>query len=213
MGVLLKGEQGKTLSCRDLVKIKISCLKQEESANGRRCGRKIPQSEGTSHLLPFTHPHTSTIMLGPKSFIWMLWISAGSSFQSHPSMLKHHHLSIGNSSPRHSSAASGIWSKKVSSSEEQMREDIRRSEAIGGTGLEGKSLLLLGLLICLWGFSVPPEFRRSRFCSEAQIAENPDSMCITGGQFVNKVVDYYSNGGGIQWDFSIAQETKEYFDR
>ena len=42
--------------------------------------------------------------------------------------------------------------------------------------------------------------------------QNPD-VCMTGEQFVDKVVDYYANGGGIQWDFSVAKETKDYFDK
>ena len=91
-------------------------------------------------------------------------------------------------------------------------EEKRRSDAIGGTGLEGKSLLLLSILISVWFFTVPPAFRRSKLCSEAETAQYPD-VCMTAGQFSNRVIEYYQNGGGIQWDFSIAPETKAYYDR
>lgn len=110
------------------------------------------------------------------------------------------------------STLTSLWSSKGPSEDEDLAEARRRSQKINGTGAEGKTLMLFGLLLCTWFFTVPPEFRRQRLCDELQTAANP-GVCMTGGQFKDKVVDYYANGGGIQWDFSIAQETKDYYDR
>ena len=105
-----------------------------------------------------------------------------------------------------------LQSKAPEKDDVDRNEARRRSDAIGGTGTEGKTLLILGFLLSVWFFTVPPEFRRSRLCTEAETAQNPD-VCMTCEQFVGKVVDYYANGGGIQWDFSVAKETKDYFDK
>lgn len=67
----------------------------------------------------------------------------------------------------------------------------------------GRILLPLVFGIGVWFFTVPPEFRRARFCTEEQVVANPDSKCITMGDWVSNLKEYYSNGGGIQWDFSV----------
>lgn len=33
--------------------------------------------------------------------------------------------------------------------------------------------------------------------------------CVTLSEWVGDVKDYYANGGGISWDFTVAQETKD----
>jgi hypothetical protein len=35
---------------------------------------------------------------------------------------------------------------------------------------------------------------------------NPESKCITAGDWASNVQEYYRNGGGIQFDFSIEEE-------
>ena len=82
----------------------------------------------------------------------------------------------------------------------------------GGTGLEGQTLLLLGFLLSAWLFTIPPEFRRKNLCGEEDTIRRPD-VCITPGQFASNVAEYYRNGGGIQWDFSVADSTKENLGR
>lgn len=61
----------------------------------------------------------------------------------------------------------------------------------------------IALLVVLWGFTVPPEFRRARICDAAQVEQFPDSKCITFSDWSRKVMEYYQNGGGIHWDFSV----------
>jgi hypothetical protein len=89
---------------------------------------------------------------------------------------------------------------------------VARSDRIGGTGTEGKALLILGFLLSAWFFTVPPEFRRTRICSVSETQQFPE-VCMTADQFVDRVAEYYKSGGGIQWDFSVGSATKEYFDR
>jgi hypothetical protein len=36
--------------------------------------------------------------------------------------------------------------------------------------------------------------------------------CKTVGELQKEIQDYYRNGGGIQWDFSIDPETRAEFD-
>jgi len=84
-------------------------------------------------------------------------------------------------------------------------------EDIGGTK-RGVPLGVLVLLISIWGFSVPPEFRRAHFCFSDRCTQNRTAYmcndCVTFGEWTRKVADYYANGGGIQWDFSIDPDSK-----
>lgn len=69
----------------------------------------------------------------------------------------------------------------------------------------GRGPLILGLamLMNIWLFSIPVEFRRARFCDEQQTLANPDSKCTTPQAWAQGITQYYRNGGGIQFDFSI----------
>lgn len=70
-----------------------------------------------------------------------------------------------------------------------------------------RGLYLLGIvfLFNIWIFSIPPEFRRAKICSEEQVRLFPDSGCMTADQWVGGIQDYYANGGGIEFDFSIEK--------
>mmetsp|Transcript_15809 Transcript_15809/g.15997 ORF Transcript_15809/g.15997 Transcript_15809/m.15997 type:complete len:173 (-) Transcript_15809:371-889(-) len=57
------------------------------------------------------------------------------------------------------------------------------------------------MLIVVWLFSVPPEFRRARFCTEEQYSTY--RYCTTPKEWVNGVKDYYGNGGGVKFDFTV----------
>lgn len=72
------------------------------------------------------------------------------------------------------------------------------------TGLKrGAILLPIVLLVNVWMFSIPVEYRRARICSEQQVRENPNSKCMTADSWKQGVADYYANGGGIKFDFSV----------
>uniref|UniRef100_A0A7R9ZNG5 Uncharacterized protein n=1 Tax=Craspedostauros australis TaxID=1486917 RepID=A0A7R9ZNG5_9STRA len=70
----------------------------------------------------------------------------------------------------------------------------------------GLYLLAIALVFNIWQFSIPVEFRRTRFCSEEQVVLYPDSNCKTFNQWRSGILDYYKAGGGIQWDFSIEDK-------
>jgi hypothetical protein len=67
------------------------------------------------------------------------------------------------------------------------------------------------LSICVWFFSIPPEFRRTHFCPTSKCVEDRASCydCVTFGEWKVRVADYYKGGGGVHFDFSIDPATKE----
>ena len=73
----------------------------------------------------------------------------------------------------------------------------------------GVPLGLLVLAIVVWSFSIPPEFRRAHFCTSDRCVANRSRCydCVTVGEWTQDVKDYYANGGGIQWDFSVDPES------
>jgi hypothetical protein len=75
----------------------------------------------------------------------------------------------------------------------------------------GAVLQGLVLLLCVWSFSIPPEFRRAHFCPTERCEENRVAChdCITTSEWVSGIQEYYKNGGGIEFDFTVAQETKD----
>jgi hypothetical protein len=75
------------------------------------------------------------------------------------------------------------------------------------TGMKrGLVLFPLVLLVAVWLFSIPPEFRRARICTEQQVIDNPNSKCITAQNWVSGVKGYYQNGGGVEFDFTVDPE-------
>jgi hypothetical protein len=75
----------------------------------------------------------------------------------------------------------------------------------------GKVIQAIVLVICVWSFSIPPEFRRAHFCPTTLCVESRASCndCVTFGEWKGKLADYYKGGGGVNFDFSIDPATKE----
>ena len=74
----------------------------------------------------------------------------------------------------------------------------------------GRYLFALVFFICIWQFSIPPSFRRAKFCPPACVKERSlcrTSTCVTFGEWTSDIAQYYRDGGGIQWDFSIDPNT------
>ena len=67
-------------------------------------------------------------------------------------------------------------------------------------------ILAFVFALSVWSFSIPPDFRRARFCSEQQVIDNPGSRCTTFEDWRDGIVAYYRNGGGVQFDFSVEKE-------
>ena len=72
----------------------------------------------------------------------------------------------------------------------------------------GVYILGFALLANVWLFSIPPEFRRAKICSEEQVIQFPDSNCMTASSWVEGVQSYYSNGGGVKFDFSVEKASQ-----
>ena len=70
----------------------------------------------------------------------------------------------------------------------------------------GIYLQLIVFGFCAWMFTIPPEFRRAHFCNAD--TDRATQECVTEGEWIQGVKDYYAGGGGIKWDFSIDPKTK-----
>jgi hypothetical protein len=68
---------------------------------------------------------------------------------------------------------------------------------------EGKYILLFALVVNVWLFSIPTEFRRARVCSVEDVQLYPDRHCTTFDAWRQGVAEYYAYGGGVHFDFSI----------
>ena len=88
------------------------------------------------------------------------------------------------------------------------------NSAVDGSGWRLNGLGALSFLLCIWIFSLPPEFRRTHLCSSNVCVENRASChdCLTFGEWKDKIGDYYKAGGGIQFDFSIDPATRRQFE-
>ncbi|CAJ1935218.1 unnamed protein product [Cylindrotheca closterium] len=79
-----------------------------------------------------------------------------------------------------------------------------------GTG-RGIILQVIVFGITAWLFTIPPEFRRAYLCPADTFCQEEGSCtreCVTPDEWVSGIKDYYKNGGGIKWDFSIDPKTK-----
>lgn len=89
------------------------------------------------------------------------------------------------------------------------QEEIRRSDAVGGMK-EGYIGLAIVFLFNVWMFSIPPHFRRDQICPpDLYVTPEVAETCVPFDTMKQELVDYYKNGGGIQFDFSIDPRTLE----
>ena len=82
---------------------------------------------------------------------------------------------------------------------------------VDGTG-RGVYLLVLSLIVAIWFFTIPTELRRTHWCFSERCEQHPSEYlcynCVSFGEWKNQVVDYYRNGGGVVFDFTVGEETK-----
>jgi hypothetical protein len=76
--------------------------------------------------------------------------------------------------------------------ETDIMDDSARVDAALGLG-RGVVLLAVVMAVNVWFFSIPPEFRRTRLCSDMDTVAHPE-RCMTTTQFTQGIADYYSNG-------------------
>jgi hypothetical protein len=84
--------------------------------------------------------------------------------------------------------------------------------AVDGTG-RGLVVMAISLFACVWIFSIPPEFRRAHICTSDRPSVGADgtSTCVPLGAWAEDVADYYKGGGGVHFDFSIDQSTRDFW--
>jgi hypothetical protein len=76
------------------------------------------------------------------------------------------------------------------------RTDVVNDESKVNSALglgRGTVLLTIALLINIWFFTIPTEFRRTRLCNEFDTEAYPE-LCMTPQMFVDGISEYYKNG-------------------
>ena len=75
---------------------------------------------------------------------------------------------------------------------------------------KGKRILEAAMLVVIWSFSIDVKLRRVHFCfteaCEANLSRCYD--CVTFGEWIDMVKEYYKNGGRVFFDFSIDPNPK-----
>ncbi|KAL3929070.1 MAG: hypothetical protein SGBAC_012373 [Bacillariaceae sp.] len=92
----------------------------------------------------------------------------------------------------------------------QLQERKYKGQVDDGIG-RGIYIQLVVFGLCAWLFTIPPEFRRAYLCPADTFCQEEGSCtreCVTPDEWVSGIKDYYKNGGGIKWDFSIDPKTK-----
>jgi hypothetical protein len=73
----------------------------------------------------------------------------------------------------------------------------------------GRGAILLGVVLaaCVWIFSIPPEFRRAYLCGTERCVQDRQAYlcndCMTPEEWRTGIMEYYKNGGGVKFDFSV----------
>ena len=72
----------------------------------------------------------------------------------------------------------------------------------------GYPILAFFVILSAWFFTIPPEFRRAQFCASDVCLQNRCNDCMSVEEWTTGIKNYYQNGGGIKWDFSIDPNSK-----
>ena len=67
----------------------------------------------------------------------------------------------------------------------------------------GSYFMAVVLLLNVWLFSIPTEFRRAHIYPEGNAGLYTDAKAMTAKEWASGVAKYYANGGGVKFDFSI----------
>ena len=73
----------------------------------------------------------------------------------------------------------------------------------------GRGAILLGVVLaaCVWIFSIPPEYRRAYLCGSERCVQDRQAYlcndCMTPEEWRSGIIEYYKNGGGVKFDFSV----------
>mmetsp|Transcript_8648 Transcript_8648/g.13451 ORF Transcript_8648/g.13451 Transcript_8648/m.13451 type:complete len:155 (-) Transcript_8648:1400-1864(-) len=81
-------------------------------------------------------------------------------------------------------------------------EERTKSSKIDGSA-GGTYFLAAVLLANVWLFTIPTEFRRAHLYPEGNAGLYSDPKGITAKDWAAGVAQYYGNGGGVKFDFSV----------
>ena len=85
--------------------------------------------------------------------------------------------------PTHISRTNHVDATRLYNSQDDQRPDFQKES-------EQRGLVILGFafLLCVWSFSIPPEFRREHWCFTESCVENRSTYydCVTVGEFYNQ---------------------------
>jgi hypothetical protein len=124
-------------------------------------------------------------------------------------------------SPRQPSCRNGVVLYASNNNKNNQGKSASRSSPTYTPADDGRSvgfvLLGMSLLLSAWLFTIPPSFRRAYLCPSdyfananggiAQQQQEQQADCVPWGVWWSDVFEYYRNGGGVQWDFSVDPQT------
>jgi hypothetical protein len=113
--------------------------------------------------------------------------------------------------PTFTAPATVVLFQQSSSNQNHDIKNNKKQVAADGTQ-RGAWLLGAVLLVCLWIFSIPPEFRRAYLCGSERCVQNRSAYlcnnCVTPEEWKRGIIDYYRAGGGVHFDFSVDPNSK-----
>ncbi|KAJ1460336.1 hypothetical protein M885DRAFT_509278 [Pelagophyceae sp. CCMP2097] len=98
--------------------------------------------------------------------------------------------------------------KDEASSEATPRTWNAGNKVLAGADARGRVFLGLVLLVNVWSFSVPPEIRRAHVCTTSVVGQKNGYSCVSFRDWRQSVTDYYAQGGGVHFDFSVDPASK-----
>lgn len=96
------------------------------------------------------------------------------------------------------STSSNHGALQMAANDEERTKSSRIDGSVGGT-----YFLAAVLLVNVWLFSIPTEFRRAHLYPEGNAGIYSDPKGMTAKDWASGVAQYYANGGGIKFDFSV----------
>ena len=86
--------------------------------------------------------------------------------------------------------------------------NFNRDEVFGASEARGNVFFALVMLLVIWSFSIPVEFRRARWCTSAQCVENRARCydCVTTDEWLSGIATFYKTHPVNEWvnfDFSV----------
>mmetsp|Transcript_2087 Transcript_2087/g.3062 ORF Transcript_2087/g.3062 Transcript_2087/m.3062 type:complete len:172 (-) Transcript_2087:4-519(-) len=115
---------------------------------------------------------------------------------------------INNISNRKNYCSSSLKTPPPTTTTSLQNQNNNDNESLDYDDGRSNGLVLLGVIcaVAVWLFSIPTEFRRSSICSKEDAAVYDN--CYTWKQWTSGISQYYQEGGGVQFDFSIDPKTQ-----